>query len=141
MGVRAENWPDDRRSGMAVFFSQIGYKPTSEWKEECVFWDPLHSVAVPGNCVRDATGSQRLFSPQSTTPRRRTMPPIDGGPCKAVLPDGTTVELPPNRDPREVFADWLIRADNPWFARNIVNRVWAWLRVAAYAPILRFKFS
>jgi hypothetical protein len=35
--------------------------------------------------------------------------------------------LSPERDPREVFADWLITAKNPWFARRIVNRVWAWL--------------
>ena len=33
----------------------------------------------------------------------------------------------PDRDPREVFADWLIDAKNPWFTRSIVNRVWAWL--------------
>jgi hypothetical protein len=26
-----------------------------------------------------------------------------------------------------VFADWLIDAKNPWFARQIVNRVWYWL--------------
>ncbi len=45
----------------------------------------------------------------------------------AVLPDGTRVRIPPEQDPRMVFADWLIKADNPWFARNIVNRVWAWL--------------
>ena len=31
------------------------------------------------------------------------------------------------QDPREVFADWLIAPENPWFARNIVNRVWSWL--------------
>ena len=30
-----------------------------------------------------------------------------------------------NRDPREVFADWLITRDNPWFARSLVNRVWS----------------
>jgi len=40
---------------------------------------------------------------------------------------GNIVQLPPNRDPREVFADWLIRPENPWFTKNIVNRVWAWL--------------
>jgi hypothetical protein len=27
-----------------------------------------------------------------------------------------------------VFADWLINAKNPWFARHIVNRVWYWLQ-------------
>ena len=26
-----------------------------------------------------------------------------------------------------MFADWLIRPENPWFTRNIVNRVWCWL--------------
>ena len=33
--------------------------------------------------------------------------------------------IPPDEDPREVFADWLIAPDNPWFARSIVNRIWA----------------
>ena len=35
--------------------------------------------------------------------------------------------MSPDRDPREVFADWLITPKNPWFTRSIVNRVWAWL--------------
>jgi hypothetical protein len=26
-----------------------------------------------------------------------------------------------------VFADWLVTAQNPWFAQNYVNRVWSWL--------------
>jgi hypothetical protein len=45
----------------------------------------------------------------------------------AAFPDGTPGRIPPNRDPREVFADWLVSAENPWFARAIVNRVWYWL--------------
>lgn len=45
----------------------------------------------------------------------------------AVLPDGTRVTLEPGDDPRRIFADWLIRPENPWFARAAVNRVWAWL--------------
>ncbi|MEI8063591.1 MAG: DUF1553 domain-containing protein [Verrucomicrobiota bacterium] len=44
-----------------------------------------------------------------------------------VLPDGKTTKLPMDRDPREVFADWLITPQNPWFTRNIANRVWSWL--------------
>ncbi len=48
-------------------------------------------------------------------------------PMEAVLPDGTRVRIQPDEDPRRVFADWLISTRNPWFARNIVNRVWAWL--------------
>lgn len=44
-----------------------------------------------------------------------------------VFPDGKAVKLNPNDDPRVVFADWLMADDNPWFSRNIVNRLWYWL--------------
>ena len=98
MGVRAECWSKERWAGMAVFFSQVGFKPTREWKEEIVVFDP-----------------------------HKAKPSGDAPPPVAVLPDGTKPELPPGKDPREVFADWLITAQNPWFARHIVNRVWYWL--------------
>ena len=53
--------------------------------------------------------------------------PARGGPREATLPDGKVLRLEEDLDPRQVFADWLIAADNPWFARSIVNRVWFWL--------------
>jgi len=130
MGSRAESWPKDRLPGMAVFFSQIGYKPTSEWKEEDVFWDPLGASAVAGNA---APGKAAIVvppapeKPAGETPQASTAPPARGEPLAAVFPDGTKIRLPPDRDPREVFADWLITPKNPWFARSIVNRVWYWL--------------
>ncbi|HEY5909050.1 MAG TPA: DUF1549 domain-containing protein, partial [Verrucomicrobiae bacterium] len=40
MGARAERWPEERQAAMAAFFAQIGYKQTSEWKEEIVLFDP-----------------------------------------------------------------------------------------------------
>ena len=43
------------------------------------------------------------------------------------FPDGGQIRLSPGQDPRAAFADWLIAPHNPWFARNIVNRVWYWL--------------
>jgi hypothetical protein len=45
----------------------------------------------------------------------------------AKFPDGTTVKLAPDQDPREAFAAWLTAPKNPYFARAIVNRVWSWL--------------
>ncbi|MDH7569273.1 MAG: DUF1553 domain-containing protein [Armatimonadota bacterium] len=48
-------------------------------------------------------------------------------PLKARLPDGTSVVIPPEEDPRRVFADWLVKPGNPWFARAVVNRIWCWL--------------
>ncbi len=44
-----------------------------------------------------------------------------------VFPDGSKTEIADGQDPRKVFADWLIKPNNAWFARNIVNRQWSWL--------------
>ncbi len=53
--------------------------------------------------------------------------PAPAGPLAAVFPDGTTVAIPAGDDPRVAFAEWLLTPGNPWFARSIANRVWAWL--------------
>jgi hypothetical protein len=47
--------------------------------------------------------------------------------ARARFPDGADVKFAPDQDPREVFANWLISPKNPWFARAIVNRIWAWM--------------
>lgn len=52
----------------------------------------------------------------------------DGLARKALFPDGRPPGVDPSReDMRVIFADWLLRPENPWFSRNIANRVWAWL--------------
>jgi hypothetical protein len=111
MGVRADKWPTNQLAGMAAFFAQIGYKPTREWKEEVVFWDPLNSSAQVTN----------------TAPADSTLLPTSCAPEMATFPNGKQIKLPPDRDPREVFAGWLITPENPWFTRNIANRLWSWL--------------
>jgi hypothetical protein len=111
MGTRADKWPKERLAGMTAFFAQIGYKPTREWKEEVVFWDPLSSSAQASTSVSNAP----------TAPSTNTAPQV------ATFPNGRRVKLRPDRDPRAVFADWLITPKNPWFTRNISNRTWSWL--------------
>jgi hypothetical protein len=127
MGTRIHLWPEDRRAGMAPFFSQVGYKPSSEWKEEIVFWDPLNSSAVPGSTAPGVDAVVKAVTATNQVPQALPQPLNENGPIAAVFPDGTKTTIPPGRDPREVFADWLIRPDNPWFAKNIVNRTWAWV--------------
>ena len=100
MGTRAEKWPKERLAGMATFFTRVGYKYTAEWKEEIVFFD---------------------FTKAGSQPTSASSQPA------AMFPDGTLARVAPDRDGREVFADWLIDAKNPWFARAIVNRIWYWL--------------
>ena len=110
MGARTDAWPTNAGAGLAAFFAQVGYKPTQEWKEEHVFWDPLKS-ATWGGSNQTVVGT----------------PPTNRPPSVAFFPDGTKIKLPADRDPREVFADWLITPKNPWFKRAIVNRIWDWL--------------
>ena len=98
LGERSDKWPQERLNRMTVFFSYVGFKSSKEWKEEIVFFDIEKAVSQ----LSDKT-------------------------LTAEFPDGTEVALSPLEDPREVFADWLIRPDNPWFSRTIVNRIWYWL--------------
>ncbi|WP_165227016.1 DUF1553 domain-containing protein [Aquisphaera insulae] len=116
MGTRAGNWPPERLKGMAAFFSQISYKPTREWKEQCVVWDPFRTVTQRDE---NATQMPKGFDDDPA--------PVAPKPLLAVFPDGTSITIQPDRDPREVFADWLIRPENPWFTRTIANRIWSWL--------------
>jgi hypothetical protein len=98
-GHPQESWSLDDDLGLAAFFAGVAYKPTSEWKEEVVY---LRPNAVLRN------------------PRTREV-------VKPKLPGGDVVTIEPGTDPRAVFTAWLTAPDNPWFARNIVNRVWYWL--------------
>jgi hypothetical protein len=55
MGVRAETWPAAKLEGLSAFFSQVGYKSTSEWKEEIIFFDPASSNAQMSAVFPDGT--------------------------------------------------------------------------------------
>jgi hypothetical protein len=107
MGARAEKWPPAKLAQMALFFSHVGYKPTREWKEEIVFFDPEGS-----------SGGTKRTAEQIAA---------DALPQDAVLPDGRKVRLTADADPRQAFAGWLTAPENPWFSRALVNRVWFWL--------------
>ena len=99
MGSRVELWPKNYLPGMAVFFSQVGYKPTREWKEEIVFWDPNKNLAAQ---------STNMLSPPASNAASQSAPvkSVRNAPQAAIFPDGTKLKkLPPDKDPREVFAE------------------------------------
>ena len=52
--------------------------------------------------------------------------PAPHPPLGITLPDGLTLRIAADQDPRVAFANWLLSPGNTWFARNIVNRTWAW---------------
>ena len=97
LGERADHWPANDLANLAVFFANVGYKSTAEWKEEIVFFNLASTNAGALNGVKK----------------------------NAVFPDGEKVTLSPDKDPRAVFAGWLVK--NPQFARSLANRTWSWL--------------
>jgi hypothetical protein len=98
-GHPTESWGLADSLGMAACFAQVKFKLTGEWKEEIVYRDAKQELRHP------TTG-------EVVAPRPLDAPPL-------------VVE--PGVDPRRKFADWLTAPENPWFAKNIVNRIWYWL--------------
>jgi hypothetical protein len=106
MGVRVQcaqchNHPFDRWTmndyySFAAFFSQIGRKEGEDYREIIVF----------------NSGGGEVYQPVSG----RAMEPKFLGGAK---PDCR------GKDRRAVLADWLTAPDNPYFAPNVANRIWA----------------
>ncbi len=94
-----ESWNVKDDLALAAFFSKIKYKSTLEWKEEIVYADVRASLRDPK--------SRAIVAPKFLT--------------------GPAPEVAKEEDPRARFAAWLTAPDNPWFARNVVNRIWFWL--------------
>jgi hypothetical protein len=81
---------------------------------------------VPGSTAAGIDDINKAVAATCQVPQALTEPMSENGPLEAVFPDGARTTVPPTRDPREAFAEWLIRPENPWFAKSIANRTWAW---------------
>jgi hypothetical protein len=92
-----EKWTQDQYYGFASLFARVKIKDGDSTGDEVV------ANAAEGEILHPRRGV--AMPPQ----------PLDG---PAVGPG----EM---RDRRAVFADWLARPDNPYFAKALVNRVWS----------------
>jgi hypothetical protein len=92
-----EKWTNKDYYSMANLFARVRTKSGPGDGEEIIF------VASSGDINQPLTGK-----PQP--PR-----PLDGNPLPMDAPE----------DRRDALADWLVSPENPYFARAIVNRVWA----------------
>jgi hypothetical protein len=96
-----ERWTQDDYYGLAAFFARVRYRNGPFFvqiydKEETVY------EARDGEVVHPRTG--------------QTVPPRFLG--------GAVASLGRAEDRREVLARWMTKPDNPYFARNAVNRIW-----------------
>ncbi|HKB37595.1 MAG TPA: DUF1549 domain-containing protein, partial [Gemmataceae bacterium] len=98
-----EVWAQDDYHGLAAFFARVQRKDN---KEDGRFGGAQSvSLGASGSVVHPATGKVIL-------------PHVLGGP---------PLTVPEDQDPRQRLAEWVTAKDNPYFARNVVNRYWGHL--------------
>lgn len=108
-----DRWTMDDYYGFNAFFSQIGRKQGEDYRETIVF-------NRRGGEVKHPVGGQVM------------RPKFLGGEQPEVG----------GNDRRQVLADWLTDAENPFFARSIANRVWAhYLGVGVVDPVDDIRIS
>ncbi|HTI50911.1 MAG TPA: DUF1549 and DUF1553 domain-containing protein, partial [Planctomycetaceae bacterium] len=90
-----DRWSQSDYFGMQAFFTQVAFKPT-------------------------AGGESLIAGPAAATVHPRTGEPVFAHALATVAP-----KADPAGDRRKLLADWMTAPDNPWFARNLVNRTWA----------------
>jgi hypothetical protein len=112
---RAVQRKDARTIASAVALTFMGVRPGS-WPAERLDRMAVFFSRIGYKATREWKEEIVFFDPGKPLPS-----------APATFPDGTTATLGPDQDPREVFADWLLAPGNPYFARNIANRVWSWL--------------
>jgi hypothetical protein len=93
-----DRWTQDDYYQFAAFFSGVGRKQGEDPRETIVF----------------NTGGGTVNHPLK-------------GPVKdpKFLGEATTRPIPPGADKREIVAKWLASPENPYFAKNLANIVWA----------------
>jgi hypothetical protein len=91
-----DRWTQDDYYGFAAFFSQVGRKNGEDPREQIIFNQGGGEVKHPLD--------------------NRNMAPVflGGGPADTQ-----------GKDRREVLANWLASDENPYFAKNLANIVWA----------------
>jgi hypothetical protein len=100
-----EKWSQDDYWGLAAFFGRLGRK----------------TVPVAGGVQNQQSQLLVVFNRGNGGVQNKR-----SGQTAEIKPlGGKPLEVPPEIDPREKLADWLVDAHNPFFARAVANRYWA----------------
>ncbi|QDU20860.1 DUF1549 domain-containing protein [Urbifossiella limnaea] len=91
-----ERWGQADYYGLAGFFTRLGRKNFGQPP-------PYYASATP------TTGERNPLTGKTPEPRYL---------------DGVEPKFSPDEDPRHALVDWMAKADNPFFARTFVNRMW-----------------
>jgi hypothetical protein len=91
-----ERWGQADYYGLAGFFTRLGRKSFGQPP-------PYYASATP------TTGEKNPLTGKTPEPK---------------YPDGPEAKFTPDEDPRHALVDWMVKPDNPFFAKALVNRLW-----------------
>jgi len=135
-----DQWSQDDFKAFAGFFGRVSYGRDPATKDEFAsLMDGLGLKEMKGNDLQKqmvrlvSDGKTVPFQELFVTSAKQPTKPAKGEKNKsktlpattARLPGGPEVPVSQLADPRSVLMDWLRSADNPYFAKAFVNRVWA----------------
>ncbi len=112
--------------GVRLECARCHHHPNEKWSQD----DFFQFAAFFGKVKRKGTGisppisgSPEFFYPGDSG---TVTHPVTKATMKPLPPEATDFEFPEGgADPRSVLGEWLTDAENPFFARAVVNRVWA----------------
>lgn len=150
-----DQWTKDDFDRFKEFFGRVTYRnaPGTKDDEEAILKELGVTKGAKNNDLRKELTShlakghtvpfQELYvaaPPRKEVPRdkvkeNKKRPPIIAGRTAKVL-GGEEIKIDQMDDPREALMDWLRDDDNPYFARSIVNRIWAnYFNVGIVEPV------
>lgn len=98
-----ERWTQDDYYSTAAWFARVRQKPDTR--------EPN---------LPNQPGAELIYTDRGG----EVTQPRTGKVVAPKFPGGAVPTIGPRQDRREVLAQWLTSADNPFFAKNIVNRIW-----------------
>jgi len=104
--------------GIRIECAQCHHHPFDRWSQTDYFGMRAHFTQASFKTTRRGKVLGSFADSQTTHPRTGEV--VFAHPLGAAPPT-----VAPEGDRRKRLADWMTAPDNPWFARNFVNRVWA----------------
>jgi len=106
--------------GIRIECAQCHHHPFDRWSQTDYFGMQAYFTQVKFKQTQRGTALTSLAEKPTRHPRTKI--PVYAHPLGTANP-----EKSPEGDRRRLFAAWLTSPKNPWFAKNLVNRVWAHL--------------
>ena len=111
--------------GVRLDCAKCHHHPNEKWSQDdfyrmAAFFAPLRQKG--GGISAPISGGNETFF---VVAEAKLNHPVTGEVMLPQPPDGPRAELEGRRDPREALVAWILREDNPFFAKAIANRIWS----------------